>query len=242
MYSPSDLRPVLEALQSFGGPISKARLASHIGTTRTSSIFKSRLGAAGYYGFITTGAEFNVAITPRGEALLSSDAKAAQAAAREGIMVSGFGAVVRRLVTRDAKETVVATVLADTTDMPEKASETVARILIAACTDSGLITAGRFDAGPIESAMSTVGEISARRQPATRNAAQKEKRSATRAKSPLASVPAAAEPRRAEVTQAADQSSPFGGVGVVLQIDASKLSAKEIKELIRELAQTTTTV
>jgi len=48
--SPNDLRPLLTALASFGGPISKPILAKQVGTTITSSAYKSKLGTAGYYG------------------------------------------------------------------------------------------------------------------------------------------------------------------------------------------------
>jgi hypothetical protein len=228
--TPNDLRPLLEALRSFGGPISKARLATQTRSTVSSSGFKGRLGTAGYYGFVTQQAG-TVELTDRGETFLSDDSAASRRASQEAVMSTGFAPVIQRQTTRSANADTIAALLAEMASVPERKAKATANELIAACEETGLINDERFDPEPIEAAMSTVGEITvtpAKPSASTRRAAPKP------ASNGASGRPAGAASNSTPTPE--DPPGPFGTVSVVIQIDAAKLNAKEIKEIVQELA------
>lgn len=230
--SPNDLRPLLTALASFGGPISKPILAKQVGTTITSSAYKSKLGTAGYYGFLTrNGNSFQ--ITPRGEAFLSDDAARSQQAAQEGVMSTGFAAIIGRQTTRAANPTALAGLLVEMAGVPEARSDTVAVEMIDICTETAIIADGHFDPEAIEATMSAVGEITVTTAKPPQQAAATAAKPAAATKQPRGQSPPPAP--EVEVKGA----TPFAPISVVIQIDASNVSPKQIGQIVRELAQTT---
>lgn len=231
--SPNDLRPLLEALTSFGGPISKARLAKQTGTTVASSGFKSRLGTAGYYGFLTQESG-NVEITGRGERFLSDDGIASRKAAQEAVMSTGFAPVIQRQTTRAANANAIAGLLADTAGVPEKRADGTAQELVDVCTETGLIDSGHFDPEAIESAMSAVGEITVTpAKPPAQHSSQPDTPKASVNRGKVQGSTVKPNPK----VEVKEPTSPFAPISVVIQIDAAKLTASEIKEIVRELGR-----
>lgn len=232
--SPNDLRTLLEALTSFGGPISKARLAKQTGSTVASSGFKSKLGAAGYYGFMTQKAG-NLEMTDRGMTFLSDDSVASQKAAQEAVMSTGFAAVIQRQTTRPANAATIAGLLVDTAAVPEKRADATAAELIDVCTETGLIDDGRFDPEPIESAMGAVSEITVTPAPARAQRSTP----ATRPKPATNGSKGQGSTGKPKSEVEDEPSHPFAPISVVIEIDAAKLSASEIKDIVRELSRPT---
>jgi len=122
-----------------------------------------RIGSAGLYGFTATDAEKRLVVTERGLEFIGPDDRRSKKAAREGIMSTGFGSVIKRLSTRRADAEVVALRLQEDQGIHDGAASDRANLLVKAANEAGLITNGNFDGGAIEDTIASVGEPQAPR-------------------------------------------------------------------------------
>lgn len=247
--TPEGTRRIVAALAETAGSASRQRLASKLGVQLTGAMASS-LAAAIMYGFIEVGDDEKLVTTDRGETFLSDDVEAVKRASREAVMSTGFGVIIKRLMTRKADAEVVAFRLQEDQDLPEKASKERAKVVVKAATDSGLVTDDRFDAAAIEDTIEIVGEPSAPDAPTTKPAGSKPAAPKPKAEpekpkgeNPATTTSASTAAGKEGRTSKQEPKVPFEGatapVQVVLNIDASKLSAKEVAEIVRELRGST---
>jgi hypothetical protein len=223
------LEPV-RALADLGAPATPHVIAQHAETSYSSSAFKTKLAAAGYYGLIRKDGDKR-ALTERGTTILG-DGDEATRARREAVMSTSFGPLIHSLRGRAVSETAVALRLQNDYRVPEGSAPSVADALIDAATQAGLIQDGRFDAVAIEEAESVLPSETAA---ATTGDGATPTRAITSPRQPEA-MPARkpATPPAPEVKQRI----PFArGVQVVVKIDASSLTPQQIAELVRELGR-----
>lgn len=236
---PSGTRRVVSALAELAGPASRQRLASRLGVQLTGHMARS-LGSAILYGFIEVGDDDKLVLTDRGAAFLGDDEGTAKAAEREAVMSTGFGAVIKRLATHRADASIVAVRFQEDQGLAEGPATERGKVLVKAARDAGLVANDRFDAAAIEDTIEVVGEPTAPAAPASKPAAAK----------PAASKPKSEGDKPKTTTSATgnagkegrtrkEPDAPFeqatAPVHVVLNIDASKLSASEIAAIVREL-------
>ncbi|HEY5196235.1 MAG TPA: hypothetical protein VIJ51_04355 [Solirubrobacteraceae bacterium] len=155
--TPEGTREVVTAIAEIAGSVSRERLASHLGKALTGGIARA-MGSAKVYGFIATDANKKLIISERGLAFVGDDPSLAKQAEREGLMVTGFGVVIKKLSTRAASEDVIALRLAEDLNIPEPAARDRARLLVKAATAAELAMNGRFHGGAIEDTIAVVGE------------------------------------------------------------------------------------
>jgi hypothetical protein len=243
--TPDATTRVVSKLSELAGPTSRERLASALGVALTGGVARA-LSSSLLYGFVKLDSDKKLNITDRGNAFVGDDADASKQAAREGLMVTGFGPLIKRLSTRNAAEDVIAVRLQEDQGLDATASEDRAKLLVKAGTAAGLIVNSKFDGGVIEDTIAVVGEPDAPKP----------------AEAPAAKPKPAAKPAAASTPPAAPTPPPAGNAGsggsgggeaeqqqppapfqqaagtplqVVLHIDASKLDAKEIGAIVREL-------
>jgi hypothetical protein len=229
------LEPV-RALSELGAPATPHVIAQHLGTSYgTDARFRTRLGAAGYYGLIKKQQDKR-ALTERGSVITGSNGGDATRARREAVISTSFGPLIHSLRGRPVNESAIALRLQSDYSAPEASARRLAGALIDAATQAGLVADGRFDAVAIEevaSALPTPPEAAA--APTNGNGqAGRERTAAPR----RATASQTRQDRQAEQSQPeVEQRRPFvpGGVQIIVKVDASKLSAQEIAELVRAL-------
>jgi hypothetical protein len=231
----ADVRPVVQTLADLNGPASNKLVAGQLRMSADGGQFKTLWGAAGFYGFRQKIADGKFELTDRGQAFVSGDHEAVRRAAREAVMSTGFGPVVNRFSTSPPNQHAIAGVLHEQCEVPENQAEKLAETLIAAATEADLITDGRFDVAAIEETMASVETIAVSSPPKAPTGAARRSPSTSRSRAPDPVAPERARPR-------SERSGPFGEVSVVIQIDATKLTPQEIKEVVRELMQQPMTV
>jgi hypothetical protein len=227
---------IAEALAELAGPASLAVIAQAMGTSLSSSQFRTRIAAAGYYGLIKQDGDRRT-LTERGKALTSGDEAHAREARREAVMSTTFGPILHSLRGRQINENTVALRLRGDYDVPESSSINVARALVQSAEEANFVTAdSRLDAAAIEevaSVMPKSDENGARPRQAPQRT-QTTQRGGTTTETPNTPEP---KPKEQE-------GRPFAsGVQVVVNVDASNLTPQQIVDLVRELqgqAQTTT--
>lgn len=236
---------VVSKLAELAGPTSRERLASALGVALTGGVARA-LSSALLYGFVELDADKKLNITDRGNLFVGDDEEATKQAAREGLMNTGFGPLIKRLSTRKATVEVIAVRLQEDQGLDGNASDDRAKLLVKAGTAAGLIVNGNFDGGVIEDTIAVVGEPDA---PKPAEAAMAKPKPKPAAKPAAASTPpaaAAATPKPAgggtsrggkaeQQPPAPFQQAAGAPLQVVLHIDASKLDAKEIGAIVREL-------
>lgn len=220
--------PIAEALATLGTPATPHVIAQQMGTTYSSSAFKTKIAAAGYYGLTGVNGDRRT-LSQRGEALTSGDETRARQARREAVMSTSFGPVIHSLRGRAVSEHTIALRLHSDLQVPEASSQNVAKALIESARHAELLTADdRFDAVAVEETavvMPQIDETSARQRQTTPRP-QREQRSngETPATKPKPNL------------QREEETRPLaGGVQVVVRIDASSLTPQQIAELVREL-------
>jgi hypothetical protein len=226
--------PTVEALAALAGPGSNARIAQQLRVSPAGGKFRSKLGTAGYYGFIRKQGEMNH-LTPRGEALIGDDDEAALQARREAVMSTSFGNVIRKFVGREPNESTIAARLADDFGSPEASAQEQATILVKAATEARLISNGRFDAAVIEG----VPEDLTPDAPETNGAEPKPARvAATREPKHQHETPVPkAEKPKPEVIVREEKQPPFApGVQIVVKVDASGWTPEQVVELVKGLS------
>lgn len=227
--------PIAEALAALGAPATPHVIAQQMGTTYSSSGFKTKIAAAGYYGLIRVDGDRRT-LTARGETLTSGDDERARQARREGVMSTNFGPVIYSLRGRSVSEPTIALRLQGDLNVPEASATNVAKALMASARDAGLLTEdGRLDAAAIEGAASVIPSSttedgsSPRPSPSKPHAAQQTRAQPT----PKPDTPKKDPPRPEETRP------PFVcSVQVVVNVDATSLTPQQIAELVRELQRT----
>ncbi len=146
--------PIAQAIRELAAPSTPQRIAQRLGVSPSSGPFRSRLGAAGYYGLIRSHGDRRE-LTELGERVLGSDDDG-EHARREAVMSTGFSPILNALRGREANEGIVQARLQDDFGVPASASQQIARALIESAEQSQLIVSGRFDAGAIEDTLQTV--------------------------------------------------------------------------------------
>jgi hypothetical protein len=240
--TPESTKRIVKALADLAGPASRKRIAGRLNVKLAGRLI-SGIHAAILYGFITEDEEGKLVMTERGHAVIGDDENASREAQRYGIMASGFGATINQLRTHIADVEVVAVRLADDQGLNQASAAERAKVLVKAAADVHLIVNERFNADAIEDAVHKVGEP----DPPSVTVKAKPKPKVDPSRSPTASGDrAAATPsERKEGGSVQKPTGPFeqaapAPLQVVVQIDASKITAREIGDIVRELRATTT--
>jgi hypothetical protein len=145
--------------------------------------------------------------------------------------------LINRFGTGTPNVKAMAGVLVDDQGVPENAGERVAKLLVDMATEAELIVDDRWSVAAIEQAVERVGEIAV--VPAAKPGKPKPAGEANPQRSQTRSRRFERKPETKKTEEHAGGGEADGrpfGVSVVLQVDATKLSAPEIKEIARELA------
>jgi hypothetical protein len=206
-----------------------------MGTPSSSSAFKTKLAAAGYYGLIAKEGDSR-RLTERGERVTSDDAKRVLAAKREAVMSTSFGPLLHQFRGRAVDENILAARLQSDFGVPDGSSTGVARTFVETATQAGLVDdSNRFDVAAIE-------EFASFRPEASSSSSSKPSRAQAESVTPkpdAISKRTVDEPK-ADEEEVAEQPPPFRpAVQVVVNVDASNLTPTQIAELIRELQKPT---
>jgi hypothetical protein len=233
----NEVVPVVEALAALGTPSSPHVIAQQAGTSYgTDGRFRTRLAAAGYYGFMVKDGSLRK-LTPRGEALVGDDAEAAKKARREAVMSTNFGPIIHSLRGRSVSEDTVALRIENDYGVPKTSAPGVANVLVTSATEAGLMTDSRLDAAVIEQLASLMPSPDEVKQ----NSAQQKQPKPPEQKSATARVGDEVKKQTTSARQLGEkdreeQPPPFvPGVQVVVNIDASNLTPQQIAELVRAL-------
>lgn len=225
---------VAETLAALAAPQTPAVIAQHMGTSRSSSGFKSKLAAAGYYGLIAVDGDKRT-LTDRGTAITSGDGARVADAGRDAVMSTTYGPILHSLRGRPVNEAIVSSRLQSDYNVPKASADHVAGVLIASATVAGLVTSDRFDAVAIE-AHEGVLPVSTKVSPTSGASGSAKPADPTPRSSrpkPSQRTPPAANPL---VVETAKEPPPFGrGVQIVVKIDATGLTPEQIAELVRSL-------
>lgn len=234
---PSKTKRIVTTLADLAGPASSARLAGRLGLQLTGRV-ATELSSAKQYRFIATESD-KLIIAPRGEAFIGDDKAASLRAAQDGVMGTAFGPIIKKLMTRQADASIVAVRFQEDQGLSEGPAKNRAAILVKAAEEAQLIVDGRFDAEAIEEAIARVGGLShdeskaaptPTRQPVTPKA--------TDVKPEVKVANSRAGTSKQNAPNAEERGGPFvraPSMKIVLQIDASKLTAHEIMTIASKL-------
>jgi hypothetical protein len=231
------IRPQVQALSDLAAPSTKERIAEQLGVSAKGR-FNGKLAAASYFGFIKRGSDGRLHLTDRGRAFLSEDADAQTQAQREGVMETSFGPIIFLLRSQEPKEKVIAARLQDDVGVPPASAEATAKTMIGICKEAKLIGEnGRFSASAIEDTQSALpapepAQASAPPKPRLKPATERPSRR------PAKEWVAANEERQQPRSEGKNGPLAVAPVQVVVNVDASKLSAEGIAELVRALRAT----
>ena len=236
----SEAIPVAETLDALAASATPAVIAQHMGVSSSSSGFKTKLAAAGYYGLIETDGARRT-LTARGAEIVSGDQDRVQAARAAAVMGTTFGPILFSLRARVANEAIVSSRLQGDYGVPQASADHVASVLVDSAQEAGLMRDGKFDAVAIEAnesvmpattPTSTTSDSPTR--PKTTSPAPKEP-GGRRASS------AGADHVKAEVKNDKEATLPFvPPVQVVINVDASQLTPQQIAELVKALQESPT--
>ncbi len=237
--APKATKRIVKTLADLAGPASSARLASRLGVQLTGRV-ATELASAKQYGFIAAEGD-KLIVTERGETFIGEDEEAALEAARDAVMSTGFAPIVKKLMTRQADTSIVAVRFEEDRALNSGPAKSRAAVLVKAAEETKLISDGRFDAGPIEDTIVRVGEVASEEAPLKSRSVQ---RPATTRRERAVVVDAKPsrledETRKRDLKQR-EGSAPLvvaPSMQIVLQIDASKLSADEILAIAAKLKE-----
>jgi len=229
--------PVAETLGALGAPATPAVIAQHMGTSRSSSGFKTKLAAAGYYGLIEVDGDRRT-LTQRGTDIVSGDPELVAAAKASAVMGTTFGPILYSLRARMANESIVSSRLQGDHSVPIASADYLAGVLIKSADEAGLMTSGKFDAVAIEAHHSVMPTTPPQPAPANGTTTRMATSPAAK-KNESGQLKKTAERERPNMqTDAKEATPPFvKPVQVVINVDASTLSAQEIAELVKALQQ-----
>ncbi len=242
--TPDSTRRILEKLEEMAGPASRERVASRLGVQLKGRLV-SGLHAAQLYGFIEVDGDDKLVLTARGVAYLGDDSEAAKSAEQQAVMATGFGAVVKKLMTHKADPEIVAIRLQEDQGLAVGPATERAKVLVKAAKAAGLVSDDKFDAGAIEDAIAVVGEPAEPAPEALSTTAKAKTGTTSQSKPATPGKPAATTgAAKGEDGNQEKPDVPFEALvpplQVVLHIDASKLGAEEIGAIVRELRATVT--
>ena len=206
-------------------PVSSARLASHLGVELTGRV-ATTLAASKLYGFVAANEDNKLVVTERGEAFIGDDEESSLQAARDGVMSTGFAPVIAGSMTKQADPSRIAIRFEEDHGLKAAPAKARAEVLAKAAGEAQLVSNGKFDAAAIEDTIERIGKYEAE-APAPTKAA----RSTSTAKAETKIETPKRETLKKETPKREERSGPFVGapsMQVVLQIDASKLTAQEI--------------
>lgn len=211
-----------QALKDYAVPASKAVIAGHNGETMSSSAFKSKFAAAGYYGLLAKEGE-KYKLTERGEAVLAGDDQAK----RDAVMATGFGSIIGSLATRPVSPKILEGRLKSDYSVNETSADTLCKVLIESAEDAGLVADGKFDAKAIESVdtATVVPQEATAKKPVVSDGGRARQRNTPPSKSSK-DPPKPDSPTRT-----------VAPVQVVVQLDGSKMEPAKIAELVRLLQE-----
>lgn len=240
------VRQIVDGSVQLLGPASAAVIADQIGRTAKGQGWTDQWSTVRFLGFIekTEGSKYNV--TERGRRFLSEDDEESRQAAQEGLMLTGFGPLIRRFGTGTPNLKAISNVLISDYSVPEAAAGKAALLLVEMATECRLVVDGRFKPADIERAEDASGAAVAP-SPASASSPSSNPPKSVKPKSvvtppkPAAPTPPARATAPIHLSGSASEGGgavpvPFGlGPTVVLNVDATKLTALEIAEIVREL-------
>jgi hypothetical protein len=159
--------PIARALNELAAPSTPQRIAHRLSVSPSGGRFRSRMGAARYYGLIRHLGERRE-LTDLGLRALNEDADG-MAARRQAVLNTGFRDLFSLLRGREASEQLIQARLQDDEGVPGPASASIAGALIESGQQTGLIRGGRFDTEAIEEALLASAETDETRPKATRS-------------------------------------------------------------------------
>jgi hypothetical protein len=232
-----DALPIAAALDELGGPSSPPRIAQHMGTSPTSSLFQARLAAAGYFGLIRKEGDRR-AVTERGMAAVQDGAEATLAR-RQAVMGTVFGPLMYKFRGRELSEDVLRVRLQDDLGVPETSAINVTRAMVESARDTGLLANDRFDTAAIEESRPPEADSEGETPRATTVLSRRpaappaEKSRQDQSVRPGNGSGGAARPQAPPFPPPAAVSS---GIQIRVNLDVNHLSPDEIVELVRRLA------
>jgi hypothetical protein len=232
---PSGTKRVVGALAELGGPASRERVAGRLKAQLTGRL-AAAIASAILYGFMELDEDEKLIITERGSTFIDDDTEAASRAQREAIMSTGFAATIQRLRTHKADEEIVSARLQEDFGLPENTATERAKTLVKAAVDAGLAADGRFVVETIEDTVDAVGGPA---EPTTAPRTPPKPRGLKTARPEESAAPrgsAGGSEQGGHQPTVPFERAAAAPLSVVLQVDASKLTAAEIKEIAQELA------
>ena len=218
-----------------------------MGRTAKGQAWSDQWGTVQFLRFIEKTADGKYDVTDLGRRFVGDDNDDATKAAQEGLMRSGFGALINRFGTGTPNARAIANVLLSDYSVPEAAARRAAELLVEMAGECRLVVDGRFKPAEIERAREAVGPTpppsAAPKSSGPKHAAPKSA-AAPHASKPRDRIPGrpATGPEDAPdrtLSLAPDGGGapiPFGlGPIVVLNIDATKLTVAELADIVREL-------
>jgi hypothetical protein len=251
------VREIVDGSRQMSGPASPAVIADLIGKTAKGQYWSDRWSTVQSLGFIAKTSVGKHDITDLGRRFLSEDETEVRSAAQEALIRTGFGPLIKRFGTGAPNTKAMTNVLASDYGVPQTAASKAAELLVTMATECGLIVDGRMKPAEIERAEEAAGDqaavppdpSAASKPGSAKLAAPKSAPAAAKpagASTPSASTPPPANPAPATAPAGSTPAPasngggatpvPFGlGPTVVLNVDATKLTAAELGELVREL-------
>lgn len=249
------VREIVDGSRQMNGPASPAVIADQINRTAKGQGWSDRWSTVRFLGFIEKTESGKYDVTELGRRFLGEDDETSTRAAQEALMRTGFGPLIKRFNSGAPNTKAMANVLLGDYSVPEAAAGKAADLLVEMATECKLIVDGRMKPAEIERAEAAAGDQAAT-LPDPSAAPKPSARPATPKPASPKPAPAAAAAKPAGSTSATrvDPAPPVGstpapasngggatpdpfGLGptVVLNVDATKLTAAEIGEIVREL-------
>jgi hypothetical protein len=252
------VREIVVGSEQMNGPATPAVIADQINRTAKGQGWSDRWSTVRFLGFIAKTENGKYDVTDLGRRFLGEDEEDSTRAAQEAIMRTGFGPLIKRFNTGAPNLKAMANVLVSDYGVPQAAASKAADLLVEMATECKLIVDGRVKPADIERAEEAAGDQAAAApdpsaapklspKPATPNPAAPKPAPAAAGAKPTDSTPAppahaapVSPPAGSTPAPASNGGGaipvPFGlGPTVILNVDATKLSATEIMEIVREL-------
>lgn len=252
----AEVRPIVQTLHDLGGPARPAVVGQQINQSAASGKFRGKMAAAMYYGLVAKDGERRF-ITERGQRWVTGDASDSTTAAREAVMSTSFGAIIRVFGGRPVNEPVVAARLHEDFGVPQDSATRLAAVLVAASKECGLVNeSGRFDAVAIDDHHDLPPTPAAAEQP-RKVPAQKGQgarpggastnggNGASNGNTDSGSRPAEAVRRRVDSAVRVETGAPGGrdpftqGVQVVVKLDVAGYTPEQVKDILSVLVPQT---
>lgn len=245
------VREIVDGSRQLNGPASPAVIADQINRTAKGQGWSDRWSTVRFLGLVEKTEKGKFDLSDLGRRFIGHDEEDATKAAQEALMRTGFGPLIKRFNSGTPNIRAITNVLMSDYGVHEAAASKAAELLVAMATECKLIVDGRMKPAEIERAEAAAGEAAVA-PPDSAEAPRRRPRPAA-PEQPAAGTPAASEAPppvsdRAMASAAKGSSStaspdgggatpiPFGaGPTVVLNVDATKLTAAEIGEIVREL-------